>query len=251
MFRIIRIFTLLVLLLAALPAQGQLRQRDTVLFRPAQLIAPGVLIGSGVAIHVFAHQSVDVAVRDMTRNWHPAGAREVGDELFRYLMVVPLVVDVGLGITGVPSKHDLTDRFIEAGIASALVGGTSLLLKGVIESPRPDASGSNSFPSGHTGLAFMGAELMRIEYGWVWGLTAYVVASSVAVLRCYHDRHWLSDVLLGAGIGILGAHAGEWLLDPVKRLLRIQSPIPGTQAALAPTLDPMNGAFCATLALRF
>lgn len=251
MFRIVRIFTLLALLLVARPGWAQLRQRDTAVFRPTQLIAPGVLIGSGVAIHLFAHQSVDVPVRDLAVRVRRTDAWQVGDEFFRYLAAVPLVVDVGLGLTGVRSKHELTDRLVEAGLASALVGGTNLLLKELIDSPRPDGSNRNSFPSGHTGLAFMGAELIRIEYGWVWGLSAYIVASTVAVMRCYDDRHWLSDVLLGAGIGILGAHAGEWLLEPVKRMLNIQTFIPGTTAAFAPGLDPVSGSVCATLALRF
>ncbi len=176
---------------------------------------------------------------------------DLGKDTFKLgfgLMRLPKNAD---GSIDVPQVCQMADRFIEAGLASALVGGTSLLLKGLINSPRPDGSNAHSFPSGHSGLAFMGAELIRMEYGWVWGTGAYVVASAVAVLRCYHDRHWLSDVLLGAGIGILGAHAGEWLLEPVKGLLNIRTVIPGTQVAVAPTVDPLSGTVCASLAFRF
>lgn len=239
-------------LLVCWPAGAQLpKQRDTVVFKPTQLIAPGVLIGSGVVIHLFAHDAIDVPVRDFSRGLYHTQAQQVGEDVFQYMAAFPLIMDLGLGIPGIRSKHGLTDRFVEAGIASALVGGTSLLLKNVIYSPRPDGSNNNSFPSGHSALAFMGAELVRMEYGWLWGLGAYTFATAAALMRCYYDRHWLSDLLLGAGLGILGAHAGEWLLEPVKKLFDLDTSIPGVRAAVAPTVDPFSGSVCATLAFRF
>ncbi|MDE6340372.1 MAG: phosphatase PAP2 family protein, partial [Muribaculaceae bacterium] len=77
---------------------------------------------------------------------------------------------------------------------------------------RPDSSARNSFPSGHTATAFTGAELIRMEFGWGYGSAAYVISTGVAFLRIYNDRHWLNDVLAGAGFGILSAHIGYWML---------------------------------------
>ena len=83
------------------------------------------------------------------------------------------------------------------------------------------------------------------------------MATGVAMLRMYHDRHWLSDVLFGAGLGILTAHVGEWLLEPTKRLFNIHTTDwgsgrrPAVQAAFAPTVDPVSGTLCAALAFRF
>lgn len=248
----ISVFLLLALLLAA-PLQAQVAVRsDSTAFRATQLIAPGVLIGTGVAIHAFAHESIDYAVRDVAREWRRNSVSNAsGDLVLRYMAAFPLVVDLGLGLTGLPQKHALQDRVIEAALASAMVGGTTLLMKKVVDSPRPDGSNDHSFPSGHSGLAFMGAELVRMEYGWAWGAGAYAMAATVAFLRCYNDRHWLSDVLLGAGIGILGAHVGEWLLEPVKTLFNIETPVAELKAAVLPTVDPMSGTVCASLALRF
>lgn len=79
---------------------------------------------------------------------------------------------------------------------------------------RPDGSSLNSFPSGHTATAFMGAELMMQEYKneSVWyGISGYVVAAGTGAFRMYNNRHWLTDVVAGAGIGILSAKAGYWL----------------------------------------
>ena len=64
----------------------------------------------------------------------------------------------------------------------------------------------------------MGAELVREEYGMGYGLGAYAVATSIAFLRMYNNRHWLNDVIGGAGVGILSARIGYWLLPWESRL---------------------------------
>lgn len=68
-------------------------------------------------------------------------------------------------------------------------------MKWVINEQRPDSYAENSFPSGHTATVFMGAELVRSEYGLGYGVGAYTIATGVAFLRLYNGRHWLSDVL--------------------------------------------------------
>ena len=76
-------------------------------------------------------------------------------------------------------------------------------------------------------------------------------------MRNYNNWHWVSDVLAGAGLGILVADASNWLLEPTKRLLGIRTSDwgsgrrPAVTAAVSPTLDPVSGAVCTTLALRF
>ena len=101
-----------------------------------------------------------------------------------------------------------------------------------------------SFPSGHTGTAFLGAELVRKEYGWGWGSAAYAVASTTAVLRMYNNEHWLSDVIAGAGLGILCANVGTWLRDPVTDLLCLDT-------WLRPVFDPISGLLCAQVGVNF
>lgn len=71
---------------------------------------------------------------------------------------------------------------------------------------RPDKSNYKSFPSGHTATAFMAAMMMHKEYGdrspW-YSISAFTVATATGISRILNNRHWLSDVLAGAGIGIL------------------------------------------------
>ena len=67
---------------------------------------------------------------------------------------------------------------------------------------RPDASNSHSFPSGHSASAFATATVLQQHYGWKAGIPAYAFAGFVATSRMASSRHYLSDVLVGAGVGI-------------------------------------------------
>ena len=74
--------------------------------------------------------------------------------------------------------------------------------------------GINSFPSGHTYIAFVGAETLRKEYGeeYPWlAVAGYAVATLVGTMRIYNDRHWAGDVLAGAGLGILSVNITYWI----------------------------------------
>lgn len=165
-----------------------------------------------------------------------------------YIQYVPAVTDLCLGFCGVQPKHNAAGRAIELGIAYGCeIVAVNLILKNCVREERPDGRSFNSFPSGHTAMAFVGAELVRKEYGWTWGAGAYAVAASVGVLRVCHQRHWWWDACAGAGIGILCANAGCLLLEPVERLLGINE----TSIAFAPTVDPVSGALCAQICYRF
>ena len=72
-------------------------------------------------------------------------------------------------------------------------------------------------------MAFTGAELVRREYGGWWGVGAYALATTTALMRVYNGRHWTSDLLGGAAIGILSADIGYWLLPLERRLFRLDS----------------------------
>ena len=255
MKRFLSVFLLLGILIPAPAALAQRRAAaDSSVFRPSQLIAPGLLIGSGVGIHCFGHDAIDVPVNDWFQNEVRAGGPALRfDDWIQY---VPITMDMGLGLLGVPAEHGFVDRFIEGSLSCLMLGIVSGTMKKVIDSPRPGGGRHNSFPSGHTDWVFVGATLVRLEYGWGWGAGAYAIATTVAVMRNYNNRHWLSDCLCGAGLGILAAHAGRWLLEPTKNALGIRTGSWGNgrhnvQASIAPVIDPYSGTVCTALALRF
>ena len=82
---------------------------------------------------------------------------------------------------------------------------------------RPDGSQANSWPSGHTATAFVGATLLHKEYGltrspW-FSVAGYGVATATGVMRVLNNRHWVSDVMSGAGIGIMSTELGYAIGD--------------------------------------
>lgn len=92
-------------------------------------------------------------------------------------------------------------------------------IKNLTKVERPDGSAKNSFPSGHTATAFMGAEFLWQEYKEIspwYGIAGYLVASGTGAFRIYNNRHWLTDVVAGAGIGMLSAKAAYWI-NPIMR----------------------------------
>ena len=125
------------------------------------------------------------------------------DDFSQYAPFVTVYALNGLGIEG---KNSFKDRTIILGTAYSIMGATVLGLKHISSVKRPDGSSRNSFPSGHTATAFMGAEFLYQEYkdvsAWI-GLTGYAVAAGTGAFRMYNDRHWLTDVAAGAGFGIL------------------------------------------------
>jgi membrane-associated phospholipid phosphatase len=79
---------------------------------------------------------------------------------------------------------------------------------------RPDGSSKTAFPSGHTATAFMGAEFLYQEYKYesiLYGTFGYLIASGTAFLRIYNNRHWFTDVVAGAGVGILSSKIAYWI----------------------------------------
>lgn len=187
-------------------------------FRPVQLIAPVTLIGVGII--------------GLESDWLKFQNKEVKDELQEdkhnkfgvddFTQYLPMAATYGLNLCGVKGLHGYGDLTIILGTAYALMGITVNSLKSVTKVQRPDGSSRNSFPSGHTATAFMGAELLRKEYWnvspWI-GVAGYAVAAGTGFFRMYNDRHWLTDVIAGAGIGILSVQAAYWLYPLISKTI--------------------------------
>lgn len=134
-----------------------------------------------------------------------------------YIQYAPLLLTWGLKATGYEGRSQwgrlLTGNALSAVIMAGLVNG----IKYSAAEERPDGSTANSFPSGHTATAFMAATILHKEYGltrslW-YSFGGYTVATGIGVFRVMNNRHWVSDVMTGAGIGILSAELGYALTD--------------------------------------
>ena len=124
---------------------------------------------------------------------------------------------VGLKLGGYEGRSDWPRLLASAGMSYGIM---ALLVNGIkytAKEMRPDGSSANSWPSGHTATAFVGATLLHKEYGltrspW-WSVAGYGVATATGVMRVLNNRHWISDVLSGAGIGMLSGELGYALCD--------------------------------------
>lgn len=80
--------------------------------------------------------------------------------------------------------------------------GATYALKAMISKERPNGQDDDSFPSGHTSVAFQGAAFIHKRYGLKWAVPAYLGASYVGWRRVATDNHYTVDVVAGAAIGI-------------------------------------------------
>lgn len=239
-------FLAILSLLLVLPNLAQTRTDSLAVespFKAGELIMPLSLIGAGTLGFVEPLRSSRVELRDFLNDWRGAHRTEVDD----HLQYVPLGAVYGLSLLGAEAKHSYMDRTLELATAYVAVGVIVNGIKYTVRAPRPDGSAYNSFPSGHTATTFMGAELVRIEYGdehpWL-AAGAYTLATAVGVLRVYNNRHWFTDVFAGAGVGILSARIGYWLL-PYTRL--VMHRLTGWDVFVAPSASPEGASLNAVI----
>ena len=136
-------------------------------------------------------------------------------------------VTVGLKLAGVEGRSDWPRLLASAAMSYGIMAGFVNGIKYTAKEMRPDGSTANSWPSGHTATSFVGATLLHKEYGltrspW-YSVAGYGVATATGVMRILNNRHWISDVMSGAGIGIMSTELGYALSDVLfkgKGLLR-------------------------------
>ena len=152
------------------------------------------------------------------------------------LMYAPSAMVYGFSFLGAQAKHDWWDRSVILGTSAFFVLST-LIVKHSVKHPRPDASTNTSFPSGHTAVAFAGAEIVRREYPPMCAAISYTAAGTVAFMRLYNQKHWIVDVVAGAGFGVLSVSAAYWLLPLQQRTLRPKSLKNDTVISINPYFD--------------
>jgi len=187
-------------------------------FNYKALIIPTALIGYGV-IGLESHTLI--GINSDTRNELSEHIDEkfTIDDISQY---APLASVYALNLAGIKGKSNFKDRTIILATAYLIMGATVNSIKRTGNVERPDKTSFNSFPSGHTATAFMGAEFLYQEYkdASIWyGISGYAVAAGTGFFRMYNNRHWLTDVAAGAGIGILSTKIAYWIHPCIKRVI--------------------------------
>ncbi|MBQ6965955.1 MAG: phosphatase PAP2 family protein [Bacteroidaceae bacterium] len=131
---------------------------------------------------------------------------------------MPLLANWTLKAAGVKSRSKLERMLTANAMAFGISFGVSEALKHSVSETRPDLSNNHSFPSGHASFAFVSATILSREYGYIspWiTMGSYVTAAGTELLRVKHNKHWMSDLYMGAGIGVMSTNLAYFLTDKI------------------------------------
>lgn len=124
------------------------------------------------------------------------------DDYTQYAPIVQLYTSKALGFKTENNWFNQTKYLIISNIVSSTI---AVSLKRIINKVRPDGD-IHAFPSGHTMFAFTNAAVLHKESAYnsrIWANSGYLLACVTGGFRIVNNRHWLSDVLAGAGLGII------------------------------------------------
>jgi len=176
---------------------SSLKPKEKITYK--QLIAPAALITTGTLL-------LNTKLNDdLQKNANKLFGDNFHTSADNYLQFVP-VAQIYLGKTfGFQPKNNFKQQTINIVVANLIMGTTVFALKNTTNQERPDQSDNLSFPSGHTALAFTNASLLYYEYKdsnlW-YASSGFLFATATGVLRIANNKHYTSDVLAGAGIGL-------------------------------------------------
>ncbi|RFZ89963.1 PAP2 family protein [Mucilaginibacter conchicola] len=180
------------------------------------LIPPAVLVAYGASNFFFKPvRNLDKSIYNDINEDHP-NFRHHPENFFQY---TPVALVYGLNLVGIHGKNTFIDRTMIFVMAEGMMTLSTFSLKKISHRLRPDGSDYKSFPSGHTANAFLGAEFMAQELGDKsigYSAVGYSFATATGILRMFNRDHWFSDVVAGAGFGILSTKAA-YLLYPYVR----------------------------------
>ncbi len=169
---------------------------------PLGLISAGALLNIG---------NIKETIHD-----HTPQTNTTVENYLQYLPAAQIYAFDALGFKHRNNVFDQTKYLLISQLASGIIVHA---LKTTTKITRPDGE-PNSFPSGHTTTAFVNATVLYKEFKdsdpWI-AYSGYVVAAATGSLRMTNNKHWLPDVMVGAGLGILTVNV-VYLLEPLKKL---------------------------------
>jgi membrane-associated phospholipid phosphatase len=189
---------------------------DNHYLKPSALIVPGAfLIYGGLKPVINGIPKLDDKIMSNVRKNYPGFHTNAAD----YLMWAPSASVFAMDAFHVKMKHNFREHLIlEAGTV-VVTGVLGFGMRKISENIDAYHSENTQFPSGHTANAFRGAEIVHQELKFshpILSYSGYVVATGVGLLRIYNKDHFLSEVIAGAGLGILSTKLTYWLFEKIK-----------------------------------
>jgi membrane-associated phospholipid phosphatase len=204
-----------------------------------KLIIPSLLAGYGFAqfaIKPIGNLNLRVRQELTSRYTQPF-------HIDNYSQYAPAAAVYGLNVMGIRGKHDFIERSVILATSLVIMQASVEGIKQLTHIQRPDGSTFNAFPSGHTATAFACAEFLYQEYKdrSVWyGIAGYTVAAATGFMRMYNNRHWLTDVVAGAGFGIFSTKMAYWVFPGIRKHFSGKIPV---NISFVPYFAPRNEPF--------
>lgn len=181
-------------------------------FKPTSLILPASLIAVGAV-----GTAID-GMNDFHLFQRKASVKRIHiDDYMEWGMLGWVFVADFMG----KEKHNWADQLCLVVLAEGMNAAMTRTLKYTVREIRPDGR-PYSFPSGHTANAFLGAHLAYKELkdsSPIGAYSGYALAAFVAGSRLYNNRHWVADVVAGAGFGILSVELAYLVYFPVRNAI--------------------------------
>ena len=163
-------------------------------------IVPLSLIGTGI---VLSDSGFEKSFNTTTRNWV---GNDYGTNLDDYTRYAPVATLYIADLAGVKAENHWFDQTKNLAISMILTDVFTRAIKKNVFKIRPDGSNANAFPSGHTSITFASGAVVYEEFknsNSILAYSGYGFATVTGGLRMANNKHWLSDVLVGAGLGIM------------------------------------------------
>jgi membrane-associated phospholipid phosphatase len=198
-----RILIIFIPILFSYTLIGQDIRKDTILqkqdYKVAEsFIIPGVLLTTGIFLnHEDRKRDVNTFIR--------GNLGETSTSLDDYLLHIPLATIILADLINHEDRTLLKTHLSQFLLTELVTLSGTYILKWTVNARRP-LGGPRSFPSAHTAYAFAGStyvfHILKDDHPF-WAHMSFIPAIATGMLRISNNRHWSSDVLFGAGLGML------------------------------------------------
>jgi hypothetical protein len=194
-------------------------QQDSIVEQPIQqkkllpktILPLTLIVGGALYSGSTSEKNFQINVRNRVGNDYHNGADD-------YIQYIPFA-QVYIGdLVGLKAKNHWFDQTKNMAISSVATGVIVHSFKRLLGKERPDGSSHHSFPSGHTSNSFVGSMSLYHEFkdsSPVYAYSGFFISTATGSLRVMNNRHWVSDVVAGAGIAILMTHL-VYHFEPLK-----------------------------------
>lgn len=162
-------------------------------------IIPTALIGSGIVLFNSQHNN------NIQKDANSFFGSNFNTRIDDFTLFVPAAQIYAGKFLGFNPRNTFKHQTIDLATANTLSYVIVTAIKHSVKAHRPDGSDRFSFPSGHTALAFTNAALLYQEYkdsNFWYASSGFVFATATGILRVANNKHYTSDILTGAGIGL-------------------------------------------------